>query len=191
MPVWPCEFDWIKTELVADLNEYQIDYISIEQRGSTSVPGLLGKDCIDVLNVVDDESMFDKIEQALAMGNPFSGRAGGYRCVGNSGIRGRLSFKLFDILSNRHVYVTVSDSIYHRANISGRETLRAKEDLREEYGVVKLRLAEKNFHFALELGRSKDNIIRKILKVAGWAEAGVDVKESLCVTKSREPWRPY
>jgi GrpB-like predicted nucleotidyltransferase (UPF0157 family) len=186
-PDWPKQFESIAKDLEHDLNLFDVPFITVEHVGSTSVPGLAAKPVLDIMIVIKqavpyedtDNSMTypDKTHYALVFGE----RPGGYRCLGDGGVKGRWSFKLNrEDLPARNVYVVVKDTTIYRSYLSLRKTLRKPYygDLREEYAQVKLGLAGREWADVMEYATAKNAIVRKILLTAGWTNEQVDEKEN-------------
>ncbi len=79
-PNWPQDFQKVATEIQSVLG----GAIELHHMGSTAIPGLVAKDCIDVLGVVDDFSVVTCKTEALA--------SVGYQFRGAYGIEGRAYF---------------------------------------------------------------------------------------------------
>jgi GrpB-like predicted nucleotidyltransferase (UPF0157 family) len=126
---WPAHFEYIKSNLTHDLTAPlssdtgplpPTNFVSIEHVGSTSAPGCWAKPKIDILIVISDPSHFDLIHQRLVWGE----REGGYKYIGDGGVKGRWSLKLEDVRPARHLYVVLEGSLLLKAHIDLRETLR-------------------------------------------------------------------
>lgn len=67
----------------------------------------------------------------------------------------------------------------YRSYLSLRETLRKPfyRELRDEYAAVKFELAEREWEGVMEYSTAKNEIVRKILRRAGWTNEQVDAKE--------------
>ena len=178
---WPAQFDAIKDELAQDLAEEGIPVLSIEHVGSTSVPGLVAKPIIDILIVIPSADFtmprLQEVKDALGWG----ARQGGYHYIGDGGVKGRWSFKLYDVEPVRHVYVVAEGSLPLRNCLALRETLRVNEGLREEYARLKMGLARSEYDNIMQYATLKNPVINKILREAGWSEAEIDEKERQCV----------
>jgi GrpB-like predicted nucleotidyltransferase (UPF0157 family) len=185
-PDWPKQFKSIAVDLEHDLKLSSAYFLAIEHVGSTSVPGLAAKPIIDIMIVIaepipftdtdNDTTYPDKTHYALIFGE----RPGGYRAIGDGGVQGRWSFKLYrEDLPARNLYVVVKDSVVYRSYLSLRETLRKRyyRELRDEYAAVKFELAEREWEDVMEYSTAKNEIVRKILRRAGWTNEQVDAKE--------------
>ena len=117
---------------------------------------------------------------------------GGYYYIGNGGLRDRWSFKLgiredmsgVPVMPLRNVYVVPDGSIQHRSAVAFRDCLRNEEnsDLREEYGELKRKLAErKDFVTIWAYADQKNGVIRKTLKRARWTDEEITEKEEMRV----------
>jgi GrpB-like predicted nucleotidyltransferase (UPF0157 family) len=177
VPTWPEQFEAIKADLASDLALYNAEYISIEHVGSTSVPGLAAKPILDIAIVIADATKFDGVHYTLFWGE----RQGGYRYIGTGGVDGRWSFKLYNILPQRNVYVVLKDSMVLRSYVDLRETLRADTVLRDEYGALKMELAKREWDDVMEYATAKNGMVRKILEKAGWSQDEIDEKERRAV----------
>ena len=176
-PVWPKQFETVKADLASDLTLYHAEYISIEHVGSTSVANLAAKPILDIAIVIADASKFERVHYALIWGE----QQGGYRYIGTGGVEGRWSFKLNNILPQRNVYVILKDSMVLRSYLDLRETLRVDKTLRDEYGDLKMKLAQQEWDDVMEYATAKNGMVRKILEKAGWSQAEIDEKERRAV----------
>lgn len=178
---WPAQFEAIKEELAQDLAEEGIPVLSIEHVGSTSVPGLVAKPIIDILVVIPSAEFtmprLQEVKDALGWG----ARQGGYHYIGDGGVKGRWSFKLYDVEPVRNVYVVAEGSLPLRSCLALRETLRVNERLRDEYARVKIGLAQREYDNVMQYATLKNPIVNKILREAGWTEAEIDEKERVVV----------
>ena len=178
---WPAQFEAIKDELAQDLAEEGIPVLSIEHVGSTSVPGLAAKAIIDILVIIPSAdftmSRLQEVKDALGWG----ARQGGYHYIGDGGVKGRWSFKLYDVEPVRNVYVVAEGSLPLRSCLALRETLRVNKELRDEYARVKIGLARREYDNVMQYATLKNPIVNKILREAGWTEAEIDEKERVVV----------
>ncbi|KAI4667655.1 uncharacterized protein J4E88_010175 [Alternaria novae-zelandiae] len=153
---WPQQFETIKSELEHHLQD--IDYLSIEHVGSTSVPGLVAKPIIDVDIIVTRDNVQPAIDALIEKGR--------FDYLGELGIVDRHAFKDPN-QSNRHnVYLCVDGVAQTRNHLSLRDTLRSDNELRDEYARVKLELAAKANNI-VDYMVAKGNVIQKILKASG------------------------
>ena len=191
-PLWPEQFEYISSQLKADLASAHINFTNIHHIGSTSIPALNAKPVIDILITIpatdfaDGGRTLSRISQALFEGD----NQPGYHYIGNGGLRERWSFKLnirtdfngIPMMPLRNIYVVAEEGIHHRNTLTFRDTLRDErnQDLREEYGTLKWRLASrKDFVTIWDYAVEKDQVIRKVLKRAGWADEEIDAKEGM------------
>ena len=174
---WPAQFEAIKNELAQDLAQEGIPILSIEHVGSTAIPGLVAKPIIDILIVIPSADFtmtrLQEFKDALGWG----ARQGGYHYIGDGGVKGRWSFKLYDVEPVRNVYVVAEGSLPLRSCLALRTTLRVNEGLREEYARVKLGLARREYDNVMQYATLKNPIINTILREAGWTEAEIDEKD--------------
>lgn len=198
-PLWPQQFQAIKADLVADLADENVTYLSIEHIGSTSVPGLASKATTDPSSDVYRQAVLDicivvsagdftldKLEQfkeALSWGK----RQGGYQYIGDGGVEDRWSFKVRGVIPMRNLYVVAEGSIPLRSYISLRETLRVDAGLRQEYEEKKRELAAISYDNVLQYCTLKRPVIRKIFLRDGWTNEEVDEAEE----HARRDWPPY
>lgn len=129
-PEWPEQFAKVRADLRAALRATL--YQSIEHVGSTSVPGLTAKPILDIDVVVDPVNVAAAV-RAL--------EDAGYRHQGDLGVQGREALDAPDDSPPRHVYVCAAGTLHLRNHLAVRAVLRARPDLRDEYGAVKLELA--------------------------------------------------
>ena len=130
---WKKAFEDIRSELRSALGDLAV---AIEHVGSTSVPGLCAKPCIDIDVVIEDYSVFDEVVAKLA--------DIGYIHEGDLGIKDRHAFKYTDKshLLNHHMYVCPKHSEELRRHITFRDYLRSHPEAAQEYGEVKTQAAQ-------------------------------------------------
>ena len=130
---WKADFEAIKKELEAGIGDW---ILAVEHVGSTSVPGLSAKPCIDIDVVIRDRSALDGVIAGLA--------AMDYIHEGDLGIRDREAFRYTDKphLQKHHLYVCPRDSEELRRHITFRDFLRSDPEAAREYGAVKERAAQ-------------------------------------------------
>jgi len=110
-----------------------VQVVSIEHVGSTSVPGLAAKPVIDIDVVVSQDDVVGASEALARIG--FVPR-------GDLGVPHRYAFFAPKNFFPTHTYVVVERCLSLRNHIAVRDALRSDETLRDEYGALKLRLAE-------------------------------------------------
>ncbi|KAJ9604901.1 hypothetical protein H2200_010290 [Cladophialophora chaetospira] len=180
---WPDQFQRIAEKLRSYLDYCGAKYLVIEHVGSTAVPGLAAKPNIDITIEVPDARNAEIAKEALIHEPPPEEH---YRCFGDGGIRGRISMKPHDrsFVPTQSVYIIDTNNtdgrLVMRCHRALRDTLRMPEHerLKMEYGQIKAELASTS-RDGVEYGQSKNPIIRRILRAAGWTDAEVDEKESL------------
>lgn len=158
-PDWPLQFEKIKIDLEAALNN--VPYLSIEHVGSTSVPGLPAKPLLDIDVIVHKEYVEAAID-ALCSHR-------GYDSKGEWGIPGRWALRNPSLLPVRNLYVCENGCSALKNHLAVRDTLRNNAELRDEYGKVKREIART----AADLNaysEAKNDILAKILKEAGFSD---------------------
>ncbi len=156
-PVWAERFDALRSEYANALFGAAVPVIAIEHVGSTSVPGLAAKPIIDCDIVVDELH----VEAASAVLVSL-----GFTPLGELGIPKRWAFDEPERLAGTSTYVVVEGSLALLNHLAVRDALRADEELRDEYGEVKKRVAaEAEDIYAY--GAGKNAMIQRILSTAG------------------------
>ncbi|CAN9150134.1 unnamed protein product [Alternaria alternata] len=153
---WPQQFESIKSQLEHYLQD--VDYLSIEHVGSTSVPDLVAKPIIDVDIIVTRDNVQPAIDTLIAKAK--------FDYLGELGIEDRHVFKDPNQSLRHNIYVCVDGVAQTRNHLSLRDTLRSNVELRGEYARVKLELAAKTNNI-IDYMIGKGNIIQKILKASG------------------------
>ena len=164
-PQWPEVFEALALTLAEALTS--VDVLSIEHVGSTSVPGLAAKPVIDIDIVVEKDNVAAAIAALATIG---------YAHLGDLGVPLREAFTAPADAPRHNLYVTVAGSLSLRNHIGLRDTLRARADLRDEYGAVKLSLASNTDDIDVYVD-GKTDVVMKILRAAGIDEdelAGLD-----------------
>jgi GrpB-like predicted nucleotidyltransferase (UPF0157 family) len=136
-PIWPEQFAAVRDQLLAELEGVPVR--SIEHVGSTSVPGLAAKPRLDVDIVIDA----DRVPAATA-----ALEAAGYSPLGELGVTDRHAFRAPDHSPPRNV-------------------LRRDGRLRDEYGRLKLELAQRDYGDIDQYVVDKSPVIQRILAAAG------------------------
>lgn len=134
-PTWPERFLAVREELIAVLPRSA----HVEHIGSTAVPGLAAKDCIDIAVVVDDPAMARNVLEAMSRL--------GYEWRANAFADDPPHWFLRRVTGGRrteqlHVYPAGHPDL--AAVLAFRDLLRTDPDARERYQRVKQTLAEAN-----------------------------------------------
>ena len=152
---WPQDFERISSDLRDALAGVEV--LGIEHVGSTSVPGLAAKPVIDVDIVVG----VDAVENAIA-----ALERADYVHLGEMGVPDRHAFEAPGS-PRRNVYVTVDGSLALRNHLTVRDVLRTDAAAREEYGSLKLRLAERDWETIDHYVEAKSAFLQRILQRSG------------------------
>lgn len=149
-PAWPCLFDREGQRLRTLLGD---TVVSITHVGSTSVPGLAAKPCIDIDLIVPDSADEDAYLPALT--------AAGYRLViREPGWHEHRCLKGPDTNVNLHVFSPgCPEAVRHKVF---RDWLRSHPDDRERYARVKRDLAARNPDRLRDYTNGKDAVIDDI-----------------------------
>ncbi|WP_370249878.1 GrpB family protein [Nocardioides sp.] len=167
---WPAAFEALAASLRPALAH--LPGVEIEHVGSTSVPGLAAKPILDVDVVVSR----DQVPAAVAALEGL-----GYRHRGDLGVTDREAFHPPAAPAGemaRHVYVCVRGTLHVRNHLALREVLRARPDLRDAYGAVKLALASEPGLRIEEYLARKSAVVQQALALSG-----------LTVAEREEIWR--
>jgi len=127
-PGWRNDFENIRRELALAVGDLAV---RIEHVGSTSVPGLRAKPCIDIDIVIRDETPLEDVVQAL---NEI-----GYTHEGDLGIPGREAFRYSgkEHLKKHHLYVCPESSTELQRHLTFRDYLRTHPQAASRYSAVK------------------------------------------------------
>jgi GrpB-like predicted nucleotidyltransferase (UPF0157 family) len=116
-PAWPERFRELRDRVQNIAGEH---LLQVEHVGSTAVPGMAAKPCIDIDLVIEAQE-WPALRCAL--------EAGGYRHCGDQGIAGREVFKPGNDEVARwhrhHLYVCAADAAELRRHLAFRDYLRA------------------------------------------------------------------
>ncbi|KAK9493098.1 grpb/dephospho-CoA kinase [Lipomyces doorenjongii] len=174
-PTWIVEFSNAKAELETILKD--VKPLSIEHVGSTSIPGLPAKPILDIDIIVTREA-FDATRQAMV-------QAGYFDC-GEMNVPGRFAFREPGFgqrdaatgvslgAMRRNTYVVIEGCVALKNHLDIKRMLLSDEGLRDEYGRVKLALAQKEWANIGEYVMGKNEILLKILQRAGWKGEDLD-----------------
>ncbi|EOA87911.1 uncharacterized protein SETTUDRAFT_168715 [Exserohilum turcica Et28A] len=155
-PEWPKQFEKIKPELESYLRD--VEYLSIEHVGSTSVPGLAAKPIIDIDVIVTRDNLQSAIDAFITNGK--------FDYLGELGVVDRHAFKIPNESVRHNIYVCVDGAVQTRNHLGLRDTLRTNTELRDEYALVKLELAANTTNI-IDYLVAKGNVIQKILLTSG------------------------
>lgn len=181
-PEWASVFAQAHQELTSIL--HATPPISILHVGSTSIPDLVAKPVIDIDIVVKPENV--SVTQAALV-------SAGYVDLGDWGIPERIAFRQPGYDENtgdgsnakpelgmrRNTYVMIEGSTALRNHRDVKRILLEDEELRKEYGEVKMRLADADGVSKDAYNWGKTDVAVKILRKAGWSgEELVEVERS-------------
>ena len=151
-PAWPGMFEQQAARIRAALGDRAL---RIEHVGSTSVPGLVAKPCIDILLVVadagDHDAYIPDLEQA------------GYVLRISEAPEGwgpHRVFKAPDMNINLHVLSEGSPEI--REFLDYRDWLRAHPEDRDRYAAVKRELAGRHWNTMQDYADAKSDVVQEI-----------------------------
>ena len=131
-PAWPAQFAAEAAVLRAELGDLAL---AIHHVGSTSVPGLAAKPVIDIMPTVRDIRAVDRHLSGMA--------ALGYAPRGEYGLPGRRYFsKDSDGVRSHHVHMYAVDNPEVVRHLAFRDYLRAHPVVAQQYGDLKLALAQ-------------------------------------------------
>jgi GrpB-like predicted nucleotidyltransferase (UPF0157 family) len=130
-PAWPTEFERLRARAVSAVGDL---VVAAEHIGSTAVPGLAAKPVIDLVLVVERESLQPAIDRLTAVG---------YAHEGNLGVEGREAFRSPAGERKHHLYLAPTDSDELRAQLAFRDRLRESEALATKYETLKRELASR------------------------------------------------
>lgn len=170
-PSWPVQFERVATDLRQALSA--LTSARVEHVGSTSVPGLAAKPILDIDVIVAGEEMPKAVAAMVSAG---------YVHRGDLGVTDREAFRAPDESPRRNVYVCREGALNVRNHLAVRDVLRMREDLRDEYGAVKLALAaEPEMDIDTYVAR-KSAILQKVL-----AESDLTADECLQILRLNDP----
>ncbi|MGN6792745.1 MAG: GrpB family protein [Streptosporangiaceae bacterium] len=162
-PAWPGRFEELRAEYAAAMAAAGVPVVAIEHVGSTSVPGLAAKPIIDCDIVVREGDVRAASEVLTQLG---------FTPLGELGVPLRWAFKEPVRLERTNTYVIVEGCMSLRNHLALRNLLRTDRVLREEYAALKKRVGPQAANID-DYGRSKNEVVLKILAAAGLAEADV------------------
>ncbi len=164
-PEWLRIFEMLKRVYKEHLGEL---IIRVEHVGSTAVPGLCAKPCIDIDIVIEDYSKLPTIIEKLS--------ELGYSYEGDQGIRGREAFKRADAKvpwdgthtrkMDHHLYVCPKKSEELKKHITFRDYMKEHPEFKEEYCRLKKNLALKHREDRITYTEAKTTFIETVLERA-------------------------
>lgn len=152
-PSWPQIYCDVEKSLRALLKDA---VKSIDHVGSTSVPGLAAKPCIDVDVVLSDIAYLHEC-RILMEGSDYEPRGSRYG-------DGVWAFMMRDPLPGRRVYLCPTDSGTHFKRMRFRDILRNSHYIAETYGELKQKLAQIYREDGDGYTRAKADFIENVLK---------------------------
>lgn len=154
-PEWPMRFAAARDEMLPVLPAGS----RVEHMGSTAVPGLPAKDCIDIAVVVPSEEQFDQAIDALeSLGYE---RRPGDDDPGHVFLR-----RLTDGRRTHHLHLYNEGHPNLIEVLAFRDLLRADPQAREQYQSVKRSLAEANPYDRSGYLAGKNAVVSELLKLA-------------------------
>jgi len=151
-PAWPEMFRREEERIRQALGDRAL---AVEHIGSTSVPGLIAKPCIDILLVVadagDDEAYIPDLQEA------------GYVLrIRDEDERGDPHRVLKGLEINLNLHVWSAGSPHVARHLDFRDWLRSHPEDRDRYADAKRALARRNWTYMQEYADAKDDVVRDI-----------------------------
>lgn len=174
-PEWPRQFDAIARDLRTALAT--VPGARVEHVGSTSVPGLPAKPILDIDVIVPASEVAAAVSALVAIG---------YEHRGDLGVIGREAFHAPDASPRRHVYVCEDGTTNVRNHLAVRDVLKARDDLREAYGAVKLALADDPTMDIDTYIAGKSAVVQRVLEASG----EFDDEELAAIRRLNDPDSP-
>ena len=156
---WPVQFERVASDLRAALEK--LPEVAVEHVGSTSVPGLPAKPVIDIDVIVPPHDVTAAVAALVSIG---------YAHRGDLGVVGREAFTPPDADPRRNVYVCAAGTLNVRNHLAVREVLRLRDDLRDEYGAVKLGLAAEPDMDITTYIAGKSEVLQRVLAASDLTE---------------------
>lgn len=152
---WP---DMFMAEAERIKNILGKELISIHHIGSTSVPGLKAKPIIDIMPVVRNIEVVDKLTDDMINL--------GYESMGEFGIPGRRYFRKGKDKRTHHIHIFQYNSKDVERHLAFRDYLRIHTDDAKKYGELKAQLASRFPDDIEAYMDGKDSFIKKLEKRA-------------------------
>ncbi len=150
---WPAAFEAAAGELAAAMGQ---NVAAIHHIGSTSIPHIWAKPVIDMLGVVHDLAVLDRLSLVI--------ERLGYEALGEFLIEGRRYFCRSNFADRRthHLHAFVDGSPQIVRHLAFRDFLRAHTDVAAEYATLKRRLAEQHPEDMAGYMDGKDGFIKDV-----------------------------
>ncbi len=159
-PAWPAMFQRQAHRIRATLGDRALQ---VEHIGSTSVPGLIAKPCIDMVLIVadagDDAAYVPDLQQAgyvLRISEIFHDEP-------------HRIFKATDMNVNLHVHSQGSSEA--ERELAFRDWLREHPEDRDRYAEAKRQLAGREWRYMQDYANAKDNVVAEIQERIQGAQA--------------------
>ena len=152
-PAWPGRFLQLQ-QVVGDI----FKNTEIEHVGSTSIPGMSGKDCIDVMVIVEDIALVDDIHVSAM-------EAAGFSYAGQVHSAETRMFRLMDegkVHSNVHVFERNSPHAIKMIRL--RDYMRKRPDEVHAYSKLKIELYEKFATDYKSYRKYKDEYVQQLME---------------------------
>ena len=160
-PAWPATFRTEEARIRGALGDRAIQ---IHHIGSTAVPGLIAKPCIDILLVVDDAGADDAYVPDLE-------RVGYVLRISEIDDSGpHRVFKGSEINLNLHVWSAGSPRIARHLDFC--DWLRGHPEDRERYADARRKLARQEWQFMQDYADAKDDVVQEITTRIKQAQQG-------------------
>ena len=162
-PAWPQEFE---REAALLSRVFGANLAAIHHIGSTAVPGLAAKPIVDIMPVVCDLEAVDAHRADF--------EALGYEYLDEFGIPGRRYMRKGGDERTHQVHVfKAGDEVNITRHLAFRDYLKTHPEVKNEYAVLKLRLAEKYLYDIDAYCDGKDAFVKKYeLEALKWLERG-------------------
>lgn len=162
---WPAMFEQVAKEIKSVLGGF---CTNVEHIGSTSIPGLCAKDCIDVLCIVSDLNDSKRLIHA------------GYVFKGELNVPLRYYFSKREAGLSVNLHVVEKDHGFIGLNLCFRDYLRGSPEAADRYGKLKRDLAANPGNYVRSNGNfgrytlEKDAFIKALLRDAEYAGVAIN-----------------
>lgn len=152
---WPIAFEKIRQDIKILLPG---KFLEIEHIGSTAVPGLSAKPCIDVDIILGDLTEIDLCRAIL--------EKAGFEPRGSRYGDGVWAFLRRNALPHQRLYLCPPNSLTHARRMLFRDRLRGNSELALQYQTLKLQLAQRHEYDGDAYTRAKTDFINKVIASA-------------------------